>query len=151
VDVPITTEDQGAVLLRFHNGVTGVLWVTQATAGRKNRLQFEISGAVGAMAWDSEDSNNLWLGHRAKANEVLGKDPSLLSAAAAHHASYPGGHVEGYPDSFKQCFRAFYDSVRGEPGPVAYPSFEDGHREILICEAILSSHRQGRWVDVEET
>lgn len=150
VETPITTEDQGAVLLRFAGGATGVLWVSQATAGRKNRLQFEIGGAEGSLAWDSENPNELWRGKRTQANEVLPKDPGLLSPAAAHHTSYPGGHAEGYPDSFKQCFRAFYDAVRGEPGPVAYPSFEDGHREILLCEAILESHRHGRWTRVEE-
>lgn len=150
IETAIETEDQGAVLIRFQSGATGMLWVSQATAGRKNRLQFEIGGAHGSIAWDSDSANHLWLGHRTKPNELLDKDASLMSRGAAYHASYPGGHAEGYPDSFKQCFRAFYDAIRGEPGPVAYPSFADGHREIRICEAILASHRAGAWQAVEE-
>lgn len=149
IDVPITTEDQGGVLLRFRSGGTGTLWVSQATAGRKNRLTFEIAGASGAVAWDSDAPNDLWLGHRSQPNELLTKDGSLMSPAAAYHASYPGGHAEGYPDSFKQSFKAFYDAVRGQPGKAPFASFADGHREIVTCEAILKSHREGRWVRVE--
>jgi predicted dehydrogenase len=148
--IEIKTEDQGAILLNFKGGATGVLWVSQATAGRKNRLQFEIAGADGAMAWDSENANELWLGRRAGPNEILLKDPSLLSADAARYAAYPGGHLEGYPDSFKQCFGAFYRGIEGE-SPVQYPTFADGHREILFCEAVLASHREGRWANIKES
>jgi len=148
--VPIATEDCASVLLRFVGGAVGSLWVSQVTAGRKNCLRYEISGAQGALAWNSETPNELWIGHRERPNEVLPKDPGLLGDAARRHASYPGGHNEGYPDSFKQCFRAFYDRIAGgeEAGVVSYPTFADGHREILLCEAILASHRQERWVEV---
>jgi predicted dehydrogenase len=144
--IAIETEDCGAVLLRFAGGARGVLWVSQATAGRKNCLRYEIAGAARAIAWDSEQPNELWIGHRDRPNERLIRDPALLSAAAAPYASYPGGHNEGYPDTFKQCFRAFYACVADPAHPVMYPTFEDGHREIVICEAILKSHREQRWV-----
>jgi predicted dehydrogenase len=148
VPVPIETEDLGAVLLRFRGGARGCLWVSQATAGRKNRLSFEIGGAAGALAWDSERPNELWLGHRDRANETLLKDPGLLSEAARPFASYPGGHNEGYPDTFKQCFRVFHDyaSAGAPAGPPPFPTFADGDREIRLCEAILASHRRGGWV-----
>jgi hypothetical protein len=32
--------------------------------------------------------------------------------------------------------------------PPTYPTFADGHREIVLCEAVLKSHREGRWVEV---
>jgi predicted dehydrogenase len=147
--VPIATEDCASVLLRFAGGAVGSLWVSQVTAGRKNCLRYEISGAQGSLAWNSETPNELWVGHRERPNEVLLKDPGLLSEAARYYASYPGGHNEGYPDSFKQCFRAFYSRIAGgRAGEVAYPTFADGHREIVLCEAILESHRQQRWVEV---
>jgi predicted dehydrogenase len=146
--VEISTEDQGAVLLRLSNGATGVLWVSQATAGRKNRLSLELAGAKSTLAWDSELPNELFVGHRNEPNQRLLKDPGLLQGTARYHAGYPGGHNEGYPDSFKQCFRAFYDAILGIEGAAAYPTFTDGHQEILLCEAILKSHREQTWTAV---
>ncbi|MFN8004634.1 MAG: Gfo/Idh/MocA family oxidoreductase [Acidobacteriota bacterium] len=149
--VNITTEDHGAVLLRFANGARGVLWVSQVTAGRKNCLRFEIAGAKAALAWNSEQPEELWLGRREQANELLLRDPSLLTDAARHASSYPGEHAEGYPDSFKQCFRAFYDAIASGDFQTApkFPTFADGHREILLCEAILQSQREQRWVELD--
>ncbi len=148
--VDITTDDCGAVLLRFKGGGRGVLWVSQVTAGCKNRLRYEISGTKGAMSWSSVTPDELWLGHRNTLNESFMKDPSLMSDFARPFSNYPGGHNEGYPDTFKQCFRAFYDAIRdGVPANKAlYPTFADGHKEIVICDAIVESNREQRWVAV---
>lgn len=148
--IAIETEDCGAVLLRFQGGVRGVLWVSQVTAGRKNCLRFEIGGAEAALAWNSEEPNDLWIGRRNEPNQLLPRDPGLMSAAARAYASYPGGHAEGYPDSFKQCFKAFYDYIAAGDFnvPAPFPTFLDGHREIVLCEAILKSHREQQWVIV---
>ncbi len=150
--VEISTEDFGAVLLRFENGARGCMHVSQVTPGRKNCIRFEIAGAQQSLAWDGEHPNQLWIGHRDQANQSLIRDPALLGAAARESASYPGGHNEGYADSFKQCFASFYNYIRAgnfaQPRP--FPTFADGHREIVLCEAILESHRERRWVDVRE-
>lgn len=152
IPVAIDTEDAGSLLLRFAGGAKGVAWVSQVTAGRKNCVRFELAGSQESLAWDSERPNELWIGHRDSANEVLTRDPALLSGAARRHAEYPGGHNEGFPDSFKQLFRAFYGYVAAGDltAPCPYPTFLDGHREVLLCEAILRSHREQRWVTVEE-
>ena len=92
-EVPVTTDDYGAILLKFVGGARGTLHVSQVTAGRKNCLRFEIAGSDGAVAWDSESPNSLWLGHRDSANEQLTRDPALLSAEARIHAAYPGGQM----------------------------------------------------------
>lgn len=149
-DVEITTDDAGTVLLRLAGGARAVLWVSQITAGRKNCMQYEISGSKSALHWVSDDPNRLWIGHRNKPNEVLEKDPSLLSDTAWPFANYPGGHAEGYPDTFKQCFRAFYTAIAEgiPPEHALYPTFAEGHREIQLCDAILKSHREERWVSV---
>jgi predicted dehydrogenase len=149
-EIAIETEDCGAVLLRFQGGARGVLWVSQVTAGRKNCLRFEVGGAEAALAWNSEDPNDLWIGRRNEPNQILPRDPGLMSAAARAYASYPGGHAEGYPDSFKQCFKAFYDYIAAGDfsAPAPFPTFADGHQEIQLCEAILKSHQEERWVMV---
>lgn len=148
--IPIVTEDYGAVLLRFAGGAHGSLWVSQVTAGRKNCLRYEIAGSDGAVAWNSEQPNDLWIGNRNQPNQHLLRDPGLLSDAARAHTAYPGGHNEGYDDSFKHSFKAFYDYIAAGDfsRPATFPTFADGHREIALCEAILRSHAEERWIDV---
>ncbi|HXG10402.1 MAG TPA: Gfo/Idh/MocA family oxidoreductase [Gemmataceae bacterium] len=149
-EVVISTEDYGSVLLRFRGGASGCFTVSQVTAGRKNCLRYEIAGARAALAWDSERPNELWLGRRDRPNELLIRDPALLQPAVRPFANYPGGHNEGFPDTFKQLFRAVYDYIEtGDwQAPRPFPTLDDGHREVVLCEAILQSHREQRWVDV---
>jgi predicted dehydrogenase len=151
IEQPIHTEDYATVMLRFANGARGVLTVSQVSAGRKNRLFYEMDCAKSSLAWDSERPNELWIGHRDRANELLMKDPSLLVPEARQFASYPGGHNEGFPDTFKQLYGEFYRVLRGGDVnvPALFPTFADGHYELLLGEAILQSAREERWVNVE--
>jgi predicted dehydrogenase len=149
-EIKIDTEDFGAVLLRFDSGAKGLMHVSQVMAGRKNSCRFELAGAKQALSWDSESPNALWMGNRDSANETLIRDPALMSDRAAGFASYPAGHNEGFPDTFKQLFGDFYSSIadgsfRENP---SYPTFSDGHREILLCEAILRSASEQSWQSV---
>ncbi len=148
--VAIDTEDYGAVLLRFRGGASGSFTVSQVTAGRKNSLRYEIAGSRSALAWDSERPNELWLGRRDEPNALLLRDPALLHAGARAYIDYPGGHNEGFADTFKQLCRAFYGYIEAGDlaAPCPFPTFADGHREVLLCEAILKSHRERRWVDL---
>jgi predicted dehydrogenase len=151
VDQPISTEDYASILLRFEGGARGVLTVSQVSAGRKNRLSFEIDGSRAALAWDSERPEELWLGRREAANGALLRDPSLLAPAARGATDYPGGHAEGFPDTFKQLYKAVYRAVAagGPPAEPDYPTFADGHEELLLGEAIAKSATEGRWVTIE--
>ncbi len=148
--IAVSTDDCGCVMLRFDNGANGCLWVSQTTAGRKNCLRYEIAGSQPSFAWNSEVPNELWIGHRDRPNEMLIRDPALMSASARAIANYPGGHIEGFPDTFKQLFRSFYGYVAAGDftAPPPFPTFADGHREVLLCEAVLRSAREGRWVEV---
>jgi predicted dehydrogenase len=153
-EVPVDTEDLAIVILRFTDSdARGVMTVSQVSAGRKCRLLYEIFGTEGGIEWDSERPNQLWLGYRDKPNELLIKDPALLDPSARPSARYPGGHGEGFPDSHTHCERTIYEYIREEKfrGDVKpdFPTFQDGHEEQLICEAILESNRRGAWVTVE--
>lgn len=150
--IPITTDDCGNVLMRLSGGVPAALFVSQVAAGRKNCLRYEIAAERGTLAWDSEAPETLWIGQRDGPSEQLTRDPALIAPLAQPFTNYPGGHVEGFPDTFKQCFRAFYDAVAGRTvaGGPGYPTFADGHREIALCDAILASHRAQRWTVVGE-
>lgn len=149
--VKIDTEDYASVLLRFKGGQRGVLTVSQVTAGRKNAIEYEIAGSKRALAWHGERPEELWIGERNEANQILLRDPGLLSDAAAAYTSYPGGHAEGFPDTFKQLYRAIYADIEaGRPGKNSlYATFEDGHKELALCEAILASSKAGKWTKVK--
>jgi len=148
-DVPIHTEDYGSILLEFDSGMHGVLTVNQCAAGRKNRLYFEIDGAQAALAWDQQRPNELWVGRRDGPNQTILKDPSLLYEEARQYAHYPGGHNEAYPDGPKNLFRNVYGFIARERPGGDFATFVDGHHEIAICEAVLQSHQEQRWVEVE--
>ena len=152
--VRIRTEDAGNVLLEFEGGARGVLTVSQVSAGRKNREFFEIDGSSCAIAWEQEDPNRLWIGRRGAPNETLIKDPALLSESVRRYAHYPGGHPEGYPDGPKNLFMNVYDFIREGKDPrkseTDFPTFEDGHRENLLVEAILKSNRSRKWAAVKD-
>ncbi|MBN8594097.1 MAG: Gfo/Idh/MocA family oxidoreductase [Anaerolineae bacterium] len=149
-EIHINTEDVGAVLFHYSNGARGTMNVSQVTAGRKNFCNFEIVGSEATLAWDVENPNHLWIGRRDRPNEVLIKDPSLMSANARYYNSYPGGHTEGFDDSFKQLYRAVYDYIHAGnySAPKPYPTFEDGHQEVILCDRIVESHQQRGWVRV---
>jgi predicted dehydrogenase len=154
-DVSVSTEDCGVVLVHFENGAQGSFTVSQVNAGRKNKLFFEVAGTKSALAWDQEKPNELWLGYRNEANRQLLRDPAVLSESAAALAHYPGGHQEGWPDGLKNLFIQFYQAVRkakaGEDWNQArtFADFHDGHRIMKIIDAILKSHSEKRWVNVD--
>jgi predicted dehydrogenase len=147
-EVPITTDDYASVLLHFENGIRGAMKVSQVSAGRKAQLSYEINGSEGSLAWNSESPNELWIGSRREASRVLPKDPSLMNADARRYSAYPGGHQEGYPDTFVQLFKDFYTylQVGDLNASRSFPTFETGHEELVLCDAILQSSTEQRWV-----
>lgn len=148
--VPIETEDYASVLFHLEGDLSGVMTVSQVSAGRRARLWFEIDGTEGSLAWNSEEPGTLWIGRRNRANEELPKDPALLSPQARRYAAYPGGHAEGYPDTFVQLFRDFYGYIEAGDlkAPRTFPTFETGNDEMVLCEAIEQSSRTRAWVSV---
>jgi predicted dehydrogenase len=122
--------------------------VSQVAAGRKNAVHFEIDGARGALAWNGETPEELWLGRRDRPNGILLRNPALMHAAAAATAQLPAGHAEGFADTFRELYRQVYSAVAaGEPGD-GYPTFRAGHVENVLAEAIALSNREQRWVEV---
>ena len=150
VEVMISTDDYASVLLHFENEARGVMTVSQVSPGRKARLWFEIDGSEGSLAFDSESPNHLWIGRRDRACEVLPKDPALQHPESRGYAAYPGGHPEGYPDTFVQLFKDVYGYVAAGDlrAPRTFPTFETGHEELVLCEAIAESAQNRRWVSV---
>jgi predicted dehydrogenase len=140
IDTPMETEDAAGILLRLSGGARAVLTVSQVSAGRKNRLHWEIDGSTSAVAWDSERPEELWIGHRDRPSELFMRE----------RGDYPPGHAQGFADTFKGLYRAVYRAVAagGPPDEPDYPTFADGHDEAVIGDAIARSHIEQRWVTV---
>jgi predicted dehydrogenase len=151
VEEPMTSDDGAGALLRFEDGARGTVSISQVSAGRKNSIAIEVDGSKAALAWSSEDPERLWLGHRGRANELLNRDPSLVAPEARRIIGYPGGHVEGYPDTFRALFSQVYaDIAAGGPSPEpTYPTFRDGLDALAVTEAFAASSASRRWVAVE--
>lgn len=148
-EIPIATEDYCTALFRFENGAIGNCTVSQMHAGRKNQIQLSLSGSMRSLFWDSDNSNELWLGHREQFNQTAIKDPALLSPLARTAISYPGGHVEGYPDTFKQAFRAMYTAIAAkDTGKHVFADFSDGYRKMAIVDAVVRSAKSGGWIKI---
>ena len=148
-EVPIDTEDFGAVLLHLGDRARGAYTVSQVNAGCKNRFQMEIYGTKCGVMWNQERPDELWIGHRNTPNQLIVKDPALLKGDAASYADLPGGHSEGYDDTHKQVFRRFYRKVTDPSAPVDYPTFADGLHGMRLLEKIIESHDKRGWVDTQ--
>ena len=124
--------------------------ISQISPGRKNSLQYEIDGSAAALAWDSEQPDQAWIGHRDRPNEVLIRNPALMGPAGRAASALPGGHVEGFFDTFCALYRAVYaDVLVGAPSVhPGYPTFADGHDQMLVADAIAESARESRWASV---
>ena len=150
---PMSSDDAAGILLRLEGGMRGVCSVSQVSAGRKNRLSWELNGSRRSLAWTSEEPEYLWVGHRDRPNEKANKDPALMSGLGAAVTGYPAGHVEGYPDTFRALFAAVYRDVAvgGPSAHPSYPTFADGHDAMLVGDAVASSARSGTWTKVERS
>ena len=151
IEESMSSDDAASIMLRFDNGASGLVAISQVAAGRKNVVEFEIDGSESTLAWESQDPDRLWVGHRGRPNEVLERDHALVDESVVPLLGYPGGHVEGYGDTFRALFSQVYqDIARGRPSvDPKYPTFADGHDVLLVTEAVSRSARDQRWVPVE--
>jgi predicted dehydrogenase len=150
--VDVDTEDMATVLFRLRSGSTGACTISQVSAGRKNRLAIEVSTATSTYAWNQEEPNELWIGHRDRSDERLVRDPSLLDPRAAALAHFPGGHQEGWPDALRNLMIDVYAKIRahvaGEEHDATFATFAQAAQVQRVVEAVVRSDREGTWVDV---
>ena len=152
--VEVQSEDLASVLLRFDNGAKGCFSVGQVLPGHKNDLVLEVNGKAISLRWKQEQQNELWIGRHNKPNELMAKDPSLVSPDALPYVHLPGGHQEAWADAFCNLIRDAYQWI-GEGGapetkPAMLPTFNDGYRSTCLVDAMLRSHVAGGvWQQVE--
>lgn len=149
-DVEVTTDDAAGLLLRFDNGAHGVLTVSQVSPGRKNLCTLDVSGSSSGLSWSSEEPERLWVGHRGDLNGILLRDPAHMGPEAGLVSHLPGGHPEGFAESFLGFVESVYAAVvaGGPRDDGSYPTFADGAEGLFLEEAVIASNETGRWAPV---
>ena len=150
VPTAVTTEDLATMMFSTDKGASGSLVVSQISAGRKNRLWFELDGSQGSVAFDQEEAERLWVSSRDQASWIV-RDPGTLSPAAAKYAFLPSGHAQGYADCFDAFVADTYTAIRNGQGAQAIdglPAFADGERAARITDAVLASAATESPIDV---
>ncbi len=149
-EIEVDTEDYGALLLHFDNGARGVMHASQVCGGKRNSSTFEIAGSKSTLTWDSHEPGYLNIGYRDKPNERMICDPALMLEGSRGMTYLPGGHAEGYPETFINVFRLFYERIDNEAFdlPPDIATFDEAHYELKLCDAIVESNREGRWVSL---
>jgi predicted dehydrogenase len=141
------TEDLAVALFETDGGAAGSVVVSQVSAGRKNRLWFEISVNSETFAFDQEHPDSLVILRR-HAAESVPRDFGTLSPEATRYVTLPGGHPQGYHECFDAFVAETYAAITGADPPEGLPRLEDGLRAVRITEAVLESARRGAWVEV---
>ncbi|WP_182047390.1 Gfo/Idh/MocA family protein [Curtobacterium sp. ME26] len=139
----VTTEDTAVATFRTDAGRIGNVVVSQVSAGRKNRLWFEVDGTLGSAAFDQEQPESAWFGTERGAQIVV-RDPSQGFPDQRRLAVVPAGHPQGYLDAFAAFVADTYAAVRGE-APDGLPAFADGARAARVIDAVVASAVDGTW------
>lgn len=147
IDKVVDTEDYACLLARTQSGVFASLTVSQVSAGRKNRLWFEIDGAHQSVTFDSESADQLWVGRR-DGTTLYMRDPGQYSEEQRRLNILPPGHTQGWGDAFAAFVADTYAAIRGEKH-VGLPTFEDGARSMSIVEAVLRSAKSNTWTNID--
>jgi Predicted dehydrogenases and related proteins len=144
----VDTEDVACLILRTDRGTLATLTVSQVSAGRKNRLWFELDGAQQSVMFDLESPEQLWIGRR-EGTTLLMRDPSQYSPEQRHLAWLPAGHAQGWGDCFEVFVRDSYAAIRGQ-SHAGLPTFADGARSMSIVEAVLRSSASNQWTAIND-
>ena len=145
-------DDLAGLLVRFSDGTQAVLSLSHVAAGHPYRVQVEIDAEHAGVGWDSERPNELWIGHRDEPNELLVADARHMRPDARRFVEKAGAYREGFDETFRLLFRDVYAHIAaGTDAPVPHPTFTDGHRQLVVHEAIQTSVAERRWVDLDWT
>lgn len=151
-------DDDGAVLLNFENGASGVLFATQVAAGEENNIKIRVYGEKGGIEWKQEDANSLLVKWLDKPAEVWRTGTGYVSSYASHNSRVPAGHPEGYLEAFANHYRNFalYTKARingteSKQEWEDFPGIEEGVRGMLFIEKIIESGKSNiKWIELNQ-
>ncbi len=144
----VTNDDHAQIMCRFANGAMGHIYSSRIATGRKMGYAYEIHGTKGAIRFDQEDQNALWL-YRMEGPEATRGFVKILAGPA--HPDYEpfcqgAGHGTGYQDQIIIEAKDFLEAI--ESGKPVWPTFRDGLAVAEVVEAVLKSAQNGAWTPV---
>jgi predicted dehydrogenase len=150
-------DDDGAVLVRYNNGASGVLFATQVAAGEENNIRIRVYGEKGGIEWKQEDANTLLVKWLDRPVEVWRAGTGYLSELAAQNCRTPAGHPEGYLEAFANHYRNFARCLKAKLAGVEpkkewldFPGAQDGVRGMaFITNVIRSGKSSEKWMPFE--
>ena len=144
----VDNDDLGQLLLRFASGASGTLSFSRVAAGRKMGYTYRITGTRGALAFDQEDQNALWLFDASRAPNRQGFQKILMRPGHPDYASFNqgAGHGTGYNEQIVIEARDFIRAIVS--GQSVWPDFRAGHEVDRVIDAALVSVAERRWIDL---
>jgi predicted dehydrogenase len=147
-------DDAFVAVFELAGGLVAALEASRVATGWKGHHRFELNGSDGSIWWDMEDPNRLHVFFTKDERDGLGGFRDVLVTQPEHPYLaewWPPGHVLGWEHSFVHQWRDFLEAVLEErPVPARQASFEDGYRAAVLCEAIHTSAREGRRVEIAD-
>ncbi|WP_166418543.1 Gfo/Idh/MocA family protein [Cochlodiniinecator piscidefendens] len=145
----VTNDDQGQLMCRFENGVMGQMFFSRIATGRKMGYAYEVTGTKGAIRFDQEDQNAIWL-YRMDGPEAERGFRKILTGPA--HPDYlpfcqGPGHGTGYQDQIIIEARDFLHAIHTNTS--VWPTFNDGVAANQVIAAAVESSRTKSWQTVQ--
>jgi len=148
-------DDDGAVLLKFNNGASGVLMASQIAAGDENNIKIRVYGEKGGLEWQQDIANTLLVKWLDKPAEIMRTGGGYVNSFASHNTRTPAGHPEGYLEAFANLYRNFALSIKADmagkkstPEELDYPGIEDGVRGMAFVENVIASGKSDKkWTE----
>ena len=150
-------DDDGAVLLKFNSGASGVLMATQVAAGEENNIKIRVYGEKGGLEWKQEDANTLLVKWLDKPTEIYRAGSGYLNSFASHNCRTPAGHPEGYLEAFANLYRNFALTLKARINKeqlkdewLDFPSVDEGIRGMAFIENVVKSGQSSeKWIKFE--
>lgn len=145
-----SNDDQAQMMVRFDNGISGHLFFSRIAMGRKMGYAYEIHGTKGAIRFDQEDQNALWL-YTAEGPEAERGFRKILTGP--EHPDYlpfcqGPGHGTGYQDQIIIEARDFLRAI--ETGEAVWPTFREGLEVSRVCAAARASSASQSWQSIKD-
>jgi len=147
-------DDNVQVLLRYQEGVRGMLWASQVAVGNENNLRLRVYGEKGGIDWSQENPNYLHFSRYGKPTMTLTRNGADATAGAKHASRIPSGHPEGYLEAFAQIYTDIAEQISARlanrapsKASLLVPTVDDGVAGVQFIAAVLSSSKQNAaWV-----
>lgn len=145
--VTIETEDAAVIIARYSNGALASATWSQSSPGRGNHFWFELTGSQRSLLWDQEHPHKMEIGRMEQEQSFWEEYQGPLHPEVQQWITLPDGRVHKYLDTFPALYQLVYGALENGnlPDDSVVPTFRDGHREMVLIDAILKASKSQSW------